>query len=267
MLQSATEHYAAQAQLAAAAVVATRAKELPRERIAALIALFQLLAAREAIASVPKMLAEQGISSVLVASPQALALAGWLSNGLAVTDVLPSVERGYPLERFVATQVQDAGRNAASVSMTSAPQATGYVRMLNPPSCSRCAVLAGRFYRWNTGFQRHPLCDCRHIPTHEDAAGDLTTDPSAYFNSLSPEQQARIFTKAGAEAIRDGADISRVVNARRGMDLGQIHGNRAWVTTEATKRGQIRLMPESIYRYAKDRDDAIRLLKLHGYVL
>jgi predicted ATPase len=28
----------------------------------------------------------------------------------------------------------------------------------------------------------------------------------------------------------------------------------------------VRLRPESIYEFAKDRDDAIRLLKLYGYI-
>jgi hypothetical protein len=43
------------------------------------------------------------------------------------------------------------------------------------------------------------------------------TDPKAYFNSLSRAEQERIFTVGGAQAIRDGADITSVVNARRGM--------------------------------------------------
>ena len=37
-----------------------------------------------------------------------------------------------------------------------------------------------------------------------------------YFDRLSREEQDKAFTRAGAEAIRDGADISQVVNARRG---------------------------------------------------
>jgi hypothetical protein len=59
-------------------------------------------------------------------------------------------------------------------------------------------------------------CDCIHVPASEDMAGDLRTDPKLYFDSLSEGEQSRIFTQAGARAIRDGADISQVVNARRG---------------------------------------------------
>ncbi len=55
-----------------------------------------------------------------------------------------------------------------------------------------------------------------HIPAVEDVADDLTTDPDAYFHSLSSADQDRYFGKAEAEAIRQGADIGQVVNARRG---------------------------------------------------
>jgi hypothetical protein len=119
------------------------------------------------------------------------------------------------LDMAVRTQVADAGRVADQVAIAARPR-TGYVRMLNPPSCSRCVVLAGRWYRWNQGFRRHPRCDCTHVPSREDTAGDLRTDPRGYFDSLDRAEQDRIFTQAGAESIRLGADIGQVVNARRG---------------------------------------------------
>lgn len=59
------------------------------------------------------------------------------------------------LERIAQTAIADAARMAAGVDVASRRQ-VGYVRMLNPPSCSRCAILAGRWYRWNAGFARHP---------------------------------------------------------------------------------------------------------------
>jgi len=55
-----------------------------------------------------------------------------------------------------------------------------------------------------------------HVPAVEDTADDLRTDPDAYFRSLTREDQDKYFTTAGAQAIRDGADIGQVVNARRG---------------------------------------------------
>ena len=55
-----------------------------------------------------------------------------------------------------------------------------------------------------------------------------------------------------------------------------VHGVEMQVTRESmTARGDakramdgrgVRLMPESIYKAADDRDDAIRLLRLYGYI-
>lgn len=191
------------------------------------------------------------------------------------------------------TQLADASRAATSLSIVSRKR-VGYTRMLNPPSCGRCAILAGRTYKWNAGFKRHPGCDCRHIPCREDRAGDLRTDPDRYFNSLSTEQQNKMFTKSGAEAIRDGADVSQVVNASRGVSTAQVYGQELRVTSEGvTRRGEAyramsragyaqretdvrsgryfqarapRLMPETIYSIAENRADALRLLKLYGYL-
>jgi hypothetical protein len=170
--------------------------------------------------------------------------------------------------------------------MVARPTVTGYIRMLNLPSCARCVVLAGQFYRWNQGFLRHPECDCRHIPATENVAGDLRTN--ALFAIASGK--VRGMSKADTKAIlEDGADPAQVINAHRGMQTAQVYGRKLKFTTEGvTKRGLAgkrlgefaktkgsryqrskvpRLMPESIYRIAKDRDDAIRLLKRFGYIV
>lgn len=167
----------------------------------------------------------------------------------------------FALDAIVRSQVADAGRIADGVALAVRPQLTGYVRMVVGGTCSRCLILAGRVYRWNAGFRRHPRCDCRHIPASEDVAGDLRTDPKAAFEAMPADEQDRVFGRAGAEAIRDGADMARVVNARRGM---QIVGQRKFTTEAAGRRP--RLMPEQIYADARDRDDAIRLLRLHRYI-
>jgi len=191
------------------------------------------------------------------------------------------------LERIAETQVTSAARQATSTAMAVRPKVTGWVRMLNPGACSRCIVLAGKFYRWNQGFQRHPRCKCRHIPATEDVGGDYLTDPDAYFASLSADEQAHAFTAAGAQAIRDGADIGQVVNARLGIERTQMFGRSMQTTTVGTTarstygRAQRdlakvqgeryrrtrtpRLLPESIYEIANDRQDAIRLLRFYGY--
>lgn len=158
------------------------------------------------------------------------------------------------------TQVADASRAYVAADMGSRPKVTGYVRMLNPPSCSRCAILAGKWYRWNTGFQRHPRCDCRHIPATENVAKDLTTDPYAYFRSLTSEQQAATFGRIEARAIADGGDIYRVVNlGQRGMPVA---GSK-----QAIKYGTPRkLTVDQIYRTAGTRARAIQMMKDEGYI-
>lgn len=179
------------------------------------------------------------------------------------------------LETIVRTVVADTGRQAAGVDVATRP-GVGYTRMLNPPSCSRCIILAGRFYRWNAGFRRHPRCDCVHVATRAgslDAARSegLVDDPYQAFRGMSRADQDRTFGKANAEAIRDGADISQVVNARRGMTP-----NGLFTTEGTTRRGnasrllgprQRRMTPELIYQQARTREEALNLLRTHGYLL
>ena len=272
-LTAATEAYTVQAEIAAAAVAAVRRLRNPTAvQIAQLIVAYQLLAAQQGVSAVPTVLAQQGLSSAASATVAAQALAGLTSAGYPLSTMFDTITSPAQLAMLVASAVQDAGRNGASVRMAVTPSVTGYVRMLNPPSCSRCVVLAGKFYRWNEGFERHPMCDCRHIPSTENLAGDLTTDPMAYFESLTPAEQDATFGAAGAQAIRDGADMGRVVNARRngGVRKAQLFGKSAFTTTVGTgrsgRRGP-RIMPETIYAIAgEDRAEAIRLLRVHGFI-
>jgi hypothetical protein len=171
------------------------------------------------------------------------------------------------LDMATQTVLADTQRTAVGTAITARPAITGWVRMVNPPCCSRCLVLSGRFYRWNTGFQRHPRCDCQHIPASENVAGDLTTDPAAYFRSVDEAEQDRMFGKAGAQAVRDGADIGQVVNARTGM-FTTTEGLTA-TRTSTSRRGRSpggRLMPEGIYKIARTRQEAIELLARYGFI-
>lgn|GEM_PF-465112 len=189
-----------------------------------------------------------------------------IAGGMAPAQALE--QGGKFLTTITRTQVADAGRGAAGVDMATRKR-TGFIRMLNPPSCSRCSILAGRFYRWNSGFDRHPRCDCIHVQTSVDAAKTegLMHDPYEYFHSLSAADQDRIYTKAGAQAIRDGGDIFQVVNSRRGMKPGGL------LTTEGTsKRGNFgkngpRLTPEAIYGKGLSREATLAELERYGYIL
>lgn len=184
---------------------------------------------------------------------------------------------GQWLTMAVGTALSDTGRQSESLA-TGVRPVGGYVRMLTPPSCSRCVVLAGKWYRKNAGFARHPGCDCRSIPASESVAGDLTVDGFDYVDSLSEADQDRLLGHAGAEAWRSGADLNQVVNARRGMRTAQIGGRDVLITTEGTTRRGLasrartgrrgpRLMPETALSIAKNREDYLRLLRANGYIL
>lgn len=212
-------------------------------------------------------------------------------------DETESMMRGLnQLLRMAASEVADAGRGATGVAITASRTINGYVRVVNPPACARCIILAGKEFGWNAGFQRHPKCDCVHLPAKLIKKSSYRTrayDPKAYFQGLSRADQDRIFTISGARAIRDGASMSSVVNARRGMYTADAYRRTLAATREGTtRRGAFyraeraaaiarrrvpasgrgfqlrtpRLLPEEIYRLAGSRDEAIAMLRRFGYL-
>ena len=250
-------------------------------------------------------LADQGLYEAPEAWVDPSSLAGVSSRGASLGAALYSaiphtkdlISGGMPervalargrevLQMSAAAQVADAGRTAAGLDTFARPR-VGYVRMLNPPSCSRCSVLAGRFYRNNEGFRRHPRCDCIHVPTTRTEAAEsegLVHDPYAYFESLSESAQDKTFGKAQAQAIRDGADLFQVVNARRGMSYAGVSsdGSRRGqkVASDFTREGTTRralwgganpkgkrLTPDAIYAQGLPREATLDLLAKHGYLL
>jgi hypothetical protein len=252
-----------------------------------------------------RALADQGLYEAPEAWVDPSSLAGVSSRGASLGAALYSaiphtkdlIAGGMPervalargrevLQMSAATQVADAGRTAAGLDTFARPK-VGYVRMLNPPSCSRCSVLAGRFYRNNEGFQRHPRCDCVHVPTTRTEAASsegLVHDPYAYFESLPEAAQDKTFGKAQAQAIRDGADLFQVVNARRGMSYAGVSadGSRRGqkVASDFTREGATRralwgganpkgkrLTPDAIYAQGLPREATLDLLAKHGYLL
>lgn len=182
-----------------------------------------------------------------------------VGEGVALPSAFES--GGTYLTGIVLTMFADTRRSVYGVDIASRPGVGGYVRMLRAPSCSRCVILAGKFFRWNQGFQRHPRCDCEHVAvTGRKAAEDqgLISDPYEYFHSLSKEQQDRLFGASNARAIRDGGDIYRVENVRaRGLSTALGRGrNRTYAT----------MTPDDIYRVAGTRTNAIRMLEEQGYI-
>jgi hypothetical protein len=241
----------------------------------------QQAAAGAADAYVAEVLAAQGIDPTPDGRVNPRSLAGIASDGRALASLLAqpgitaltAIGAGATVEQamatglasarmIVATQVADAGRAADGVALTTRPAASGYVRVVVGRTCSRCTILAGKFYRWNQGFDRHPKCDCIHLPSVQAKAAGLVQNPRKLFDGLSRAEQDRVYTRAGAQAIRDGADMGQVVNARKGMYTAG--GQKL---TRAGGRQRPRLMPEEIYRQAGgDREKAIALLRQHGYI-
>lgn len=322
-LAEAVAQHAAQrwAELDTADIASSWMAQLPELTVA--LSGAQMAAAGMADGYLVDVLAAQGIAPATDLAVAARSFAGVASDGRGLASLLyqPAISTltalasgatlpmalatgSATLDMIVRTQVADAGRVADGVALTGHRQVDGYTRLLSPPSCSRCVILAGAFYRWNRGFDRHPRCDCVHIPTQRGTAHALGINPDNYFQSLSKAEQDRVFTRAGAQAIRDGADLNQVVNARRGMTTTTIGRRKVRTTTEGTtvralyggyeiqpdgslrrragdelesrRRGRRsiraakapRLMPEEIYKQAGgDRDEAIRLLRKNGFLL
>ena len=272
VLDAAVNHYERQARIAALTLAgARRAADVSLDRVVAVVTAAQVQAATEAERAVDEILTEQGIDAVSAYALAPESLAGVASDGRDLRSLLALAQTADQFDTIVETQLADVGRQATTATMTARPQVSGYVRMVEPGACSRCIILAGRWYRWSTGFDRHPRCRCTHIPSQENVAGDYRTDPAALFESMSAAEQDKAFGKAGAEAIRAGADMGQVVNARRGMRTAQMAGREVTITREGRTRREVaykaeRLMPETILQIADDRQDAVRLLSLYGYI-
>jgi len=237
-------------------------------------------AVTSAIAYTPALLAETGT----VAKPAGLlvpeAFTGLATDGVPADELLaaapirakqaiaagaaPSIalqQASAWVSGKLLTALADTRREVVAADLAQRPTLTGYIRMLNPPSCKRCVVLAGKWFRWNAGFERHPQCDCVHIPSRSEAwaqAEGFISDPYEYFKSLSPAEQDRLLGKVDAQAVRDGADIYRVVNIReRGLA----------VSKQALRYGTpTRMMVNAIYELGLSREATIRVLAEEGYI-
>jgi hypothetical protein len=292
--QQARRHHARQASIAAAAVTAI-ANLLRRKRPWAetlrTLASYQLASATAASRQIATW--SDGSDTPLV-DPNAFA--GVSSGGFAISEpliatidnVVPAPVQPLPapwwddanafmdqVQRLIESEVQDAGRSAAHAELVARPDWQNYVRMLVLPSCKRCVILAGRIYRDLDGFERHPTCDCVHVPVQSwrDAQrkGLVTT-----FDEAFAKGQVRGLSAADEQAIRDGANPTTVVNASQGLVTTELFGHKVKATSYGTTKRSawrkqnpsrlVRLRPESIYKFATGREDALRLLRLYGYL-
>lgn len=204
--------------------------------------------------------------------------------------IVPAMAQGQALlDTIVRTAVADAGRAADQAGMVARRDITTYVRVTEGGACSRCIVLAGiRVGGVSTAFKRHPRCHCGMEPVTATNRPE-PFDAKDVYDQMSPAQRKKTFGEAGMKAIDAGADISQVVNARRGMTTATAFGRTLQTTTAGTTSRGIagkalqnlqkvpgqryrvsqtpRLMPEEIYRIADDRDHAIRLLRQHSFII
>lgn len=162
------------------------------------------------------------------------------------------------LSTATGTLLSDTGRTAEKMA-GNARRVTWYVRMLSPPSCGRCVILAGKATTASTAFDRHPGCDCRNIPQVEAVDSDLTVDANAYLDSLpSADELAKKYpdltasmrreagevsledvlgSRANAQAWRDGADVNQLINAYRrsgAVSTAQQYSRTVKYTTSGT---------------------------------
>lgn len=196
------------------------------------------------------MLEDQGIKAP---EPEArLAPAAFTTPPSNFKAMATDIETDWEFQRLVASIMQETARAAQQAAIT-VREDVSYVRHLNLPSCSRCAVLAGRIYRYSTGFQRHPGCDCVMIPVTE-ASPDLTYDPVA----LAREGKVTGLSRDDLKAIEHGADFEQVVNVRR---------KKAGLTESGVVLARAgRPTPAGIMRDATTREDAISALIRFGYI-
>ena len=272
----------------------------------------------EAIKYVPEVLEDTGQTRAIRAAAESntSAFVGVTGAGVSTSDALSVApirakqavasgetasqalrSAGLWLTASVGTILSDTGRAAETTEIAVRPIG-GYVRMLTPPSCGRCVVLAGKRYKYNAGFDRHPGCDCRHIPASESVAGDLTVDLHAYLDSLDEAGQIKLLgSRANYEAWKEyGANPQQIINAYRGgiRTAQDLRGGTVKYTTDASTRlsaatywmrnasrldrdagavflpaggrGLVRRMPETILRTTQGRDRILHQLRLYGWI-
>ncbi|SES49089.1 hypothetical protein [Actinokineospora terrae] len=217
----------------------------------------QITAAAIAAPYVTAALAAAAAVSAPMGRLVAQAFAGYAANGMPLRVLMDQVlawlrralvlgmpvsdARTLGLSRlltYVATEVGDTGRAAVQAAMITEPAVAGYERVVRLPACGRCVILAGRLYRVSDGFLRHPRCDCQMRPVTREQweHDDRGNSPTALFDRMTESEQDRAFGKGDAAAIRAGADMARVVNARR-KGAVYIAGGHAFTREATTVRG------------------------------
>ncbi|CRK55437.1 hypothetical protein [Alloactinosynnema sp. L-07] len=261
----------------------------------------QVQTAAPAAAYVAAALLAANAVSAPVGKLVAGAFAGCAANGLTLTRLLdhvigylrralgmgmaPSHVREISLQRlltYTATEITDTSRVAVHTAMLTEPAVAGYERVVRLPACGRCLILAGRLYPLSDGFARHPRCDCQMRPVTRDQwqTNDPGNTPTALFAAMTRAEQDKAFGVKDAEAIRAGADIAGVVNARRAGAV-YVAGHRKYSTTRGAadglgntsgsggqyrRRDIARPTAAQIFADGGDREHLLIRLRRYGYI-
>lgn len=257
-------------------------------RATALVSLAQVGAATDAAASIPAMLAQQGVKSDPVGLLSPAGFAGWTipswTAGDGVVDLAtylyPAVitarhSSGDAAEMLLAGRrmaqglaqfaVAAAGDFASRAGTYADRGAIGQVWYDPPPMCRRCAAVYGRFFKLGAkDFQRHPRCDGQLVAVGKEKLADLPMIGAEDVKDLNRWQR---------QALSEGADWSQVINSTSGVQRSR--GNSTSVLTNnglqtyygSGRGGQAKLSPKGIYAAAGDnRELAIELLRANGYI-
>lgn len=231
---------------AVAAAYATRGMAGALEAGPRLVAAGQAAAAAAAVEYLRRQHRLQGLDYTDTLKPNPIAFAGMTAAGYPLVDAFASIARRqallgvtrpgisdseivakgrFDLARLAGNEVEQAAANATQVGIVGTrgkhgPALGGYVRRLTTPSCSRCAILAGRIYHVDD-FARHPRCDCTHVPLADlpdDKAWQRESEFNVgkYYETLSPAERAKFAgNKANAADIDGGESIYTVINRNR----------------------------------------------------
>ena len=257
-------------------------------RASALVSLAQVGAATDAAASIPAMLAQQGVKSDPVGLLSPAGFAGWTipswTAGDGVVDLAtylyPAVitarhSSGDAAEMLLAGRrmaqglaqfaVAAAGDFASRAGTYADRGAIGQVWYDPPPLCQRCAAVYGRFFKLGAkGFQRHPRCDGQLVAAGKEKLADLPMIGAEDVKDLNRWQR---------QALSEGADWSQVINSTssvqhsRGNSTSVLTNNGLQTYYGSGRGGQAKLSPKGIYAAAGDnRELAIELLRANGYI-
>lgn len=149
--------------------------------------------------------------TVMLAGDEALemgaAAAGWRSGRIDLATKLLTV-------------TSDTARVAAGLNTVTRPR-TGYIRKLVGASCSRCVVLAGRTYGSADAFDRHPRCDCEHVPA---STRNLDLRRVAIFKRETVNEDARTVAVAfsSEEPVERWFGIEILDHSPKSVDLSRL---------------------------------------------